>query len=58
MALTLSKFSQVAADEIDARDTTNGYARYAVVWKETKPLLAIVNKSLGTHYPFITLRSC
>jgi len=57
-ARTLSTFSSRAADNIDYGDESTGYAQYAVVRSEAKPLLAMINRGLGTRYAYISLRSC
>ena len=57
-ARTLSSFSSRAADNIDYGDESTGYAQYAVVRSEAKPLIAMINRGLGTRYAYISLRSC
>jgi hypothetical protein len=53
-AATLGQFSHKAAYEVDSGDALDGYARYAVVRKEGKPLLAMINTSLGTGFHYTT----
>ena len=57
-ASALSQSAEMAADEISHGAESQGYARYEVVRKETRPLLAQINGSLGTRYTFTTLSSC
>ena len=57
-ARTLAEFSEQAADEIDDGYEADGYARYAVVKEEALPLLAMINKGLGTKFAYKTRSSC
>lgn len=57
-ARTLAKFAEQAADEIDDGFETQGYARYAVVKEEALPLLAMINKGLGTNFTYTTRTAC
>ena len=53
-ATTLGQFAHKAAYEVDSGDQIDGYARYAVVREEGKPLLSLINKSLGTGFHYIS----
>lgn len=57
-AATEGDFAHQAAYEVDNGDVGDGYARYAVVRKEGKPLLAMINKSLGTGFHYYIRESC
>jgi hypothetical protein len=47
---TLANFAKMAAEEFANGDDLNGSARYAVIRKETIPVLDAINKGLGTTY--------
>jgi len=47
---TLGSFAEQASDDLYYGYTTDGYAKYEVIRKETRPLLAMINASLGTNY--------
>lgn len=57
-ATTLASFAHRAADEIYNGDEVDGYARYTVVRKEGKPLLAMINRSLGTEFHYFKRSTC
>jgi hypothetical protein len=47
---TLRSFAYEAADAYDYGDDRTGYAQYTVIRKNTAPILAAINKGLGTNY--------
>ena len=47
---TLAQFAEQASTEYSYGQTLEGSARYAVIRKETTPLLAAINGALGTNF--------
>jgi len=57
-ARTLASFARQAADEVYDGHESAGYARYSVVRDEAKPLLRMINRSLGTQFKYVYRASC
>ena len=57
-AITLSDFASDGADAYYYDDEMTGYVKLQVILKETPPLFAMINTSLGTDFKFIRLAKC